>query len=57
MPRPPRASRRSRRLAAAGFTWESPLSRLYKRALWIRSFEASGEQLRAEVAAHLLDTG
>ena len=44
-------------LGGSGFTWESPLSRLYKRALWIRSFEASGEQLRAEVAAHLLDTG
>ena len=38
-----------------GFTWEHVLHRLYKRALWIRSWEASGEQLRAEVASYLLD--
>ena len=38
-----------------GFTWEHALQRLYKRALWIRSWEASGAQLRAEVAAQLLD--
>ncbi|MBA3434177.1 MAG: hypothetical protein H0U08_08800, partial [Actinobacteria bacterium] len=29
--------------------------RLYKRALWIESFAASGSTLRAEVAASLLD--
>jgi alkylation response protein AidB-like acyl-CoA dehydrogenase len=40
-----------------GFTWEHILHRLYKRALWIRSWEASGEQLRAEVASYLLDGG
>jgi alkylation response protein AidB-like acyl-CoA dehydrogenase len=40
-----------------GFTWEHVLHRLYKRAQWIRAWEASGEQLRAEVAAHLLDRG
>jgi alkylation response protein AidB-like acyl-CoA dehydrogenase len=40
-----------------GFTWEHVLHRLYKRALWIRSWEASGEQLRAEVASYLLDGG
>jgi alkylation response protein AidB-like acyl-CoA dehydrogenase len=40
-----------------GFTWEHALHRLYKRALWIQSWEASGEQLRAEVASHLLDEG
>ena len=40
-----------------GFTWEHVLHRLYKRALWIRSWEASAEQLRAEVASYLLDGG
>jgi alkylation response protein AidB-like acyl-CoA dehydrogenase len=39
-----------------GFTWEHVLHRLYKRALWIESFGASGATLRAEVAASLLDT-
>jgi alkylation response protein AidB-like acyl-CoA dehydrogenase len=38
-----------------GFTWEHVLHRLYKRALGIQSWEASSEQLRSEVAAHLLD--
>ena len=38
-----------------GFTWEHVLHRLYKRALGIQSWEASPAQLRAEVAAHLLD--
>ena len=38
-----------------GFTWEHVLHRLYKRALGIRSWEASSAQLRAEVASHLLD--
>jgi len=38
-----------------GFTWEHALHRLYKRALWIQSWEASSAQLRAEVAGHLLD--
>jgi alkylation response protein AidB-like acyl-CoA dehydrogenase len=38
-----------------GFTWEHPLHRLYKRALWIESFLASGTQLRAEVSGVLLD--
>jgi alkylation response protein AidB-like acyl-CoA dehydrogenase len=38
-----------------GFTWEHVLHRLYKRALWIESFGASGTQLRAEVAAALLE--
>ena len=40
-----------------GFTWEHVLHRLYKRALWIQAWEASGAQLRSEVAAHLLDSG
>jgi alkylation response protein AidB-like acyl-CoA dehydrogenase len=38
-----------------GFTWEHVLHRLYKRALWIQAWEASGAQLRSEIAAHLLD--
>ena len=38
-----------------GFTWEHVLHRLYKRTLWIESFGASGSQLRAEVAAALLE--
>jgi alkylation response protein AidB-like acyl-CoA dehydrogenase len=38
-----------------GFTWEHVLHRLYKRALAIQAWEASGAELRAEVAAHLLD--
>lgn len=38
-----------------GFTWEHVLHRLYKRALWIESFEATGARLRAEVATALLD--
>jgi alkylation response protein AidB-like acyl-CoA dehydrogenase len=40
-----------------GFTWEHLLHRLYKRALWILSWDASGPELRAEVAASLLDEG
>jgi alkylation response protein AidB-like acyl-CoA dehydrogenase len=40
-----------------GFTWEHVLHRLYKRALWIQTWEASPAQLRAEVASHLLDGG
>jgi alkylation response protein AidB-like acyl-CoA dehydrogenase len=40
-----------------GFTWEHILHRLYKRALWIESWDASGADLRAEVAASLLDEG
>jgi alkylation response protein AidB-like acyl-CoA dehydrogenase len=39
-----------------GFTWEHVLHRLYKRALWIESFAASGSSLRAEVATSLLET-
>jgi alkylation response protein AidB-like acyl-CoA dehydrogenase len=38
-----------------GFTWEHVLHRLYKRALWIESFAASGTSLRAEVAAYVLE--
>jgi alkylation response protein AidB-like acyl-CoA dehydrogenase len=38
-----------------GFTWEHVLHRLYKRALGIQSFAASGTRLRAEIAAALLN--
>ncbi len=37
-----------------GFTWEHPLHRFYKRALWIRAYLASGDDLRAAVASRLL---
>jgi alkylation response protein AidB-like acyl-CoA dehydrogenase len=40
-----------------GFTWEHILHRLYKRALWIQSWDTSGPELRAEVASFLLDEG
>ncbi len=42
-------------LGGIGFTWEHELHRLYKRALGIEGFGASGTRLRAEVAAALLD--
>jgi alkylation response protein AidB-like acyl-CoA dehydrogenase len=38
-----------------GFTWEHPLHRLYKRALGISAFMGWGGELRARVAADLLD--
>ena len=37
-----------------GFTWEHPLHRYYKRALWIESFDRSGAAHRAEIARSLL---
>jgi alkylation response protein AidB-like acyl-CoA dehydrogenase len=37
-----------------GFTWEHPLHRYYKRALWIRAFLASGDELRGAIADRLL---
>ncbi len=40
-----------------GFTWEHLLHRLYKRTLWIQSWDASGSELRAEIASTLLDQG
>jgi alkylation response protein AidB-like acyl-CoA dehydrogenase len=42
-------------LGGIGFTWEHRLHRLYKRALGIESFGASGTRLRAQIAAALLD--
>src|SRR4051794_15803459 len=38
-----------------GFTWEHVLHRYYKRALWIQAFGGYARELRAEVAAALLD--
>jgi alkylation response protein AidB-like acyl-CoA dehydrogenase len=38
-----------------GFTWEHPLHRFYKRALGISAFMGWGGELRARVAADLLD--
>jgi alkylation response protein AidB-like acyl-CoA dehydrogenase len=38
-----------------GFTWEHPLQRYYKRALWIESFGGYPAAQRAAIAAHLLD--
>ena len=38
-----------------GFTWDHPLHRYYKRALWIESFDRSGAAHRAEIAHALLD--
>jgi alkylation response protein AidB-like acyl-CoA dehydrogenase len=37
-----------------GFTWEHPLHRFYKRALWLEGFGARPAKLRAEVADALL---
>jgi alkylation response protein AidB-like acyl-CoA dehydrogenase len=37
-----------------GFTWEHPLHRLYKRALWLEGALGYGREHRAEVAAFLL---
>jgi len=37
-----------------GFTWDHPLHRYYKRALWIDSFDRSGAAHRAEIAQSLL---
>jgi alkylation response protein AidB-like acyl-CoA dehydrogenase len=37
-----------------GFTWEHPLHRYYKRALWLHGFPTTPAQLRGEVADALL---
>jgi alkylation response protein AidB-like acyl-CoA dehydrogenase len=37
-----------------GFTWEHPLHRYYKRALWLESALGYGREQRAEIAASLL---
>jgi alkylation response protein AidB-like acyl-CoA dehydrogenase len=38
-----------------GFTWEHVLHVYYKRALWIQAHGGYARELRAEVAAWLLD--
>jgi alkylation response protein AidB-like acyl-CoA dehydrogenase len=40
-----------------GFTWEHPLHRFYKRALWLEGFGRRPPELRLEVANALLDKG
>jgi alkylation response protein AidB-like acyl-CoA dehydrogenase len=37
-----------------GFTWEHPLHRFYKRALWLEGFGARPAELRSEVADAVL---
>jgi alkylation response protein AidB-like acyl-CoA dehydrogenase len=37
-----------------GFTWEHPLHRYYKRALWLEGALGYGREHRAEIAASLL---
>jgi alkylation response protein AidB-like acyl-CoA dehydrogenase len=37
-----------------GFTWEHPLHRLYKRALWLEGFGKRPAELRAEIADAIL---
>ena len=39
-----------------GFTWEHPLHRYYKRALWLEGALGYGREQRAEIAAFLLDS-
>jgi alkylation response protein AidB-like acyl-CoA dehydrogenase len=41
-------------LGGTGFTWEHDLHRYYKRALWIEAFWGHPAELRAEVAAAIL---
>lgn len=42
-------------LGGIGFTWEHPLHRYYKRAEWIAAYMGWPAELRARVAADLLD--
>jgi alkylation response protein AidB-like acyl-CoA dehydrogenase len=42
-------------LGGVGFTWEHVLHRYYKRALWIQAYGGYPRELRARVAAWLLD--
>jgi alkylation response protein AidB-like acyl-CoA dehydrogenase len=39
-----------------GFTWEHPLHRYYKRALWLESALGYGREHRAEIAGYLLSS-
>lgn len=38
----------------SGFTWDSPIHRWYKRALWLEAFTGGGRAQRARIAATLL---
>ena len=38
-----------------GFTWEHPLHRFYKRALWLEGFGSRPAELRLEIANSLLE--
>jgi alkylation response protein AidB-like acyl-CoA dehydrogenase len=42
-------------LGGIGFTWEHPLHKYYKRALWIQAHGGYSREQRAKVAAWLLD--
>jgi alkylation response protein AidB-like acyl-CoA dehydrogenase len=42
-------------LGGIGFTWEHPLRRYYKRALWIQAYGGYPREQRAKIAAWLLD--
>jgi alkylation response protein AidB-like acyl-CoA dehydrogenase len=42
-------------LGGIGFTWEHPLHTYYKRALWIQAYGGYSRELRARIAARLLD--
>lgn len=44
-------------LGGLGFTWESPVHRLYKRAQWIAGFDGPPAAQRAQIADALLGTG
>ena len=37
-----------------GFTWEHPLHRFYKRALWLHHFGTSASKLRRLIADEIL---
>ncbi|MEV0006389.1 acyl-CoA dehydrogenase family protein [Micromonospora sp. NPDC050980] len=39
----------------SGFTWEQPLHHWYRRAWWLATFDGTVSDLRAELAASLLD--
>ena len=38
-------------MGGIGFTWDHPLHRFYKRALWIAAFDGTPARRRADLAA------
>ncbi|MEV0289134.1 acyl-CoA dehydrogenase family protein, partial [Kribbella sp. NPDC050820] len=42
-------------LGGLGMTWEHPLHRWYRRALWIKVFGASSDEHCKRLAQHVLD--